>query len=200
MPAAHNARWGYALYGLESTLQYPFLLREDEGCAAFLQRLMEREGAVLKTVNGNYTGISIPYAQDLPARQTIQITAKQPGVRYIRRAGVKYAGIVIQTPYTEVTATDTDVETGAEAVPVFAPVTDAVTAGRWARGLLLHHNRKAETLHMPMELNTGITALMRINIDSTTDADGAWIVEEAEHDLFHKKTAVKLLRCLTGIQ
>ena len=73
-------------------------------------------------------------------------------------------------------------------------------AGRWARGLLLHHNRRAETLRLQSELNAGLTAMARIDIESATDMDGAWIVDEVEHDMVDSRTTARLLRCLTTIR
>ena len=55
------------LYGFDGELDYPFVLRQNEGCAAFLQRLMRWEGGVLKTFDGRFVGISCAYAQSLHA-------------------------------------------------------------------------------------------------------------------------------------
>ena len=95
---------GYALYGPDKGLQYPFLLRNNEGCAAFLSRLMEWEGAALKAVNGRLTGIGITMPRTIAAKQTIQIKADQDGVQHIRRNGVKLSSITVRTPYAEATA------------------------------------------------------------------------------------------------
>ena len=196
---AAECAMGYALYGPDSGLVYPYLMRNHEGCAAFLNRLMEWEGAALKAVNGRLVGIGIPYAQTLDAKQTIQITANQDGVRHIRRNGVKLSSVTIRTPFAQASAVDTDAVQGDAAVFTHVPATDNVTAGRWARGLLLHHNRRAETLRLQSELNAGMTALARIDIESATDMRGNWLVDEVEHDMIENRTTTQLLRCLTTI-
>lgn len=190
----------YALYGINGEILYPFLLRANEGYAAFLSRLMEREGAVLKAVNGRLTGIGIPYAQNLTARQTIKITPEQQGVTHIKRAGTKYAGLVVRTPYAEASAIDTQETTGDTPVYTDLYASNDIIAGRWARGLLLQHNRRAELLRLEqMKFNAGMTALARVNVQSQTDIQGEWIVDEAEHDLLNKTTSVKLLRCISMV-
>ena len=50
-----------------------------------------------------------------------------------------------------------------------------------------------------MEYNPGLTAMTRIDVDSPTDADGQWLIDEVEHDFFHKKSKAKLLRCVSAI-
>ena len=189
----------YALYGPDSGLVYPYLMRNYEGCAAFLNRLMEWEGAALKAVNGRLVGIGILYAQALDAKQTIQITVNQDGVRHIRRNGVKLSSFTIRTPFAESTAVDTDAVQGDAIVLTHLPATDNVMAGRWARGLLLHQNRRAETLRLQSELNAGMTAMARIDIESATDMHGNWLVDEVEHDMIENRTTAQLLRCLTTI-
>lgn len=196
---AAECEMGHALYGPDGGLLYPFLTRNNEGCAAFLGRLMEWEGAALKAVNGRLTGIGITYAQDIASKQTIQIAANQDGVTHIRRNGVKLSSVTVRTPYAEATALDTDAAHGDALVLTHLPAADDMVAGRWARGMLLHHNRRAETLRLQTEMNAGMTALARIDIESATDMNGEWMIDEVEHDLVDNRTNARLLRCLTTV-
>ena len=48
------------IYGISGNIKYPCLMRENEGCAAFLNRLGKCEGIALKACNGLFRGIYIP--------------------------------------------------------------------------------------------------------------------------------------------
>lgn len=56
-----------------------------------------------------------------------------------------------------------------------------------------------EELTVGMEYNPGLTAMTRIDVDSPTDADGQWLIDEVEHDFFRKTSKAKLLRCVKTI-
>ena len=77
---------------------------------------------------------------------------------------------------------------------------DNAQAGRWARGLLLTHNREAEEIRLETTLNTRLSAMARVDVNGGTDMDGNWIVDEAEHDLYNKTSSVRLLRVIGTIQ
>lgn len=190
----------YRLYGLDGRLHYTYLERQNEGCAAFLDRLMQLEGAVLKVVEGRFCCISIPWAQEQPVAQTVGLTAEQGGVQYINQEGTRLAGLTIRTPWGEAMAQDTAVKGYSHPVLTVLPARDVVQAGRWARGKLLHHNRQAERLRMKTRLNTGMTAVARVDIESTAQQHGEWLVDEVEHDLIKGKTSAVLLRCINTIR
>jgi len=187
------------LYGVERGLVYPYLLRQNEGCAAFLSRVMHMEGAVLKTLSGRYTGIGIEAAQDIAANATIELSAKQAGVTYARRGNTKYASVTVRTPYASASAYDESAMQGGDMVICDLPAMDNATAGRWARGLLLIHNRSAEILTIESEFNVGFTAMARIDIDSATDTAGEWMVDEVEHDFTNRRSRAKLLKCIRTV-
>lgn len=67
-------------------------------------------------------------------------------------------------------------------------------------GLLMKHNRQTESLHIKTQLDTGMTAMVKVNIESETEAAGEWLVEEAVHDLKNNKTSMTLYRCRNGIR
>ena len=156
------------LFGIDEDITYTYLMRHKEGAPAFLSRILQYEGAVLKALNGRLTAISIEYAQTMAAVQTIEISADQAGTHYLRRDDIKLAGITIKTPYATGGAEDADAPYGQREVFTDHPVTDAAQAARWARGLLLCHNRIAEELTVNMEFNPGMTAMTRIDIESAT--------------------------------
>ena len=191
----------YSLFGLDGGTVIPYIQQTDESSAAFLCRLLMLEGAKLKCVNGRYTAIGLAYAQGLSVQRTVDIISEQSGVRFLR-TGVKTKTLTLETPYAKATAEDLAVENdyiqyrpGGE-----YPVMNAAQAGRWARGLLLEKNRECETLSLDTELDNGFSALVRFDVTGGTDADGAWLVEEAEHDLIRETSRAELRRCITTIQ
>lgn len=189
-----------SLHGMNGHVRYPYLIRREEGPAAFMDRLLGWEGAVLKTMNGCFTCIDISYAQSLPATRKLTLKADDAGVRHLRRDDLKLAKMVLNTPYGSATATDTAVENGIYEMITDLPVQGYAEASRWARGLLLCRNRQAEELTLNTEFNAAYTAMVRIDIDSDSETAGEWIIDEAEHDLILGKSHLKLLRCITSIR
>lgn len=196
---AAKTQMGCRLYGMDGSITYPYLIRRNESCAAFLARLMRMEGAALKTYGGRYTAISIGAAQDGAVSETLRIDADRYGVRYRRRSGQKVQSCIVKTPYASAAAADAAVPSGACMVVCDAPAMDDVTAGRWARGLLLCANRQAETLDIETELDIAMTAMCRIDIVSASDLSGAWLVDEVKHDFVRKRSTARLLRCIRTI-
>lgn len=191
---------GFRIFGIDGKIHYPYLQRENEGAAAFLQRVAAWEGAVLKTYSGRLTVIGIAAAQELPAAETIHISAKQDGVLYQRRENAKLKHLTVVTPYAEVTATDTGAKMQDLESKISLPAVDAATAGRWARGQLLCINRKAETLEISSDLHMNWTAMLRVDVTGDTDASGEWLIDEVTHDLINNTSKAKLLRCVKTIK
>ena len=183
-------------YGISAALTYPFILRRNEGCAAFLDRLGNWEGAVIKTFNGAFRAISVEYAQGLAAKKNLVITTDQKGVRYTRRDNIKLRGVSVHTPFAQATAHDP--AAGGDNHPVFThlPARDIAQAKRFARGMLMMHNRKAETLSISSSFDAGMTSMIRVDVEGNTDANGRWLVDEVEHDLKNGTSTAKLLRVL----
>lgn len=190
----------WQLYGIEGGFRYPYMTREDEGCAAFLNRIASWEGLALKAMGGSFRGISIPWAQSREAIQRFTITPDQTGVKYTRKQNEKRASLTIRTPWAEATAKDSAAAGGWQQIRADMPAMDEITAGRWARGLLLHMNRMAETLTMETSFNPNMTAMVRVGIDGNTEAAGEWIVDEAEHDIKNGKSTFKMLRVIDTIK
>lgn len=191
---------GNALYGVDAGIVFPYAIRQNESAPAFLNRLLRLEGAVLKTLNGKFVAISVEYAQSLEAEQTIRVSSDQAQVRYIRRDNAKLSGITILTPYAQSAAEDAYAAYGQHEIYTEYPATDNAQAGRWARGLLLAHNRDQEELTIGSEFNPGFTAMTRIDIESAADFGGEWIIDQVEHDLLNGKSCAKLLRCVHTIR
>lgn len=188
------------LYGISAGTAYPYMIRENETCTAFLDRLLIMEGGRLKCMNGKLRGIGIEYAQGQAATQCIELEATQLQARYQRRDDMKWSGITVMSPFAKASAYDSSVDGDNQPVVTTLPALDGAQAGRWARGLLLNHNRQAEELNMSMEFNAGLTAFARIDIESDTDANGEWVVDETEHDLILLKSTARLFRCITTIR
>lgn len=188
-----------AVYGTDSGIPIPYIEQSCETPAAFLDRLFLWEGFALKCVNGRYTAISIPWAQERSPFASLRVTASQDGARY-QRGGQKLRALTVSGPYGTAEATDSDVGESHPSLTVNGlPVRNAGQAARWARGLLLHINRATESLTLETEYNPAMTALCRVNVTGGTDADGAWLADEVTHDLMDRTTTVRLYRCLTGI-
>ena len=188
------------IFGIDEKIIIPYAERDNEGCAAFLHRLLTLESAALKCVNGRYAAIGIQYAQDKTPKQTINFTSKQRGAQYIRN-GMAYKGLTIKTPYAEATAEDTGVaDSHMKVVTGCIPALNNIQAGRWARGKLVSINQKCESVYMQSDFNPGFTAMVRVDITGDTDANGEWLIEDVEHDLINLKTTTTLRRCIRTIR
>lgn len=188
----------YRIYGIEGKIRYPYILRKDEGCAAFLSRLAKLEGAALKTYSGRLTMIGIEVAQKIRPNETMQISVRQLGSAYQRKE-IKYKTLTIKTPYVSVTATDSAAEKGVGKIYCDIPAADAATAGRWARGMLLTHNRKADTMTLHTTFRSTWSAMVRIDITGDTEANGQWIIDEVEHDFIENTSRAVMLRCIESV-
>lgn len=191
---------GSGLYGVDGGFRYPFLIRENEGCAAFLERLCRMEGIALKAWSGKYKAIGIEYAQYLDPVRSWTVVAEQDGVRYQHQPRKKLSSLTVRSPWAEATARDSAAKNGSQLVISTLPAMDNAQAGRWARGLLLYNNRRADVLTITTKLEPRSTAMARANIDGNTEANGEWLIEEAEHDLYNGTTITKLMRCVTTIR
>lgn len=187
------------IYGVEGAYRYSTLMRENEGCAAFAERICQMEGVALKAFNGAFRGIGIEYAQGLAESRAWTLEAEQNGVRYEHRPGIKYSAITVRSPWAEASARDTEAENGAHITIGGLSAMDNATAGRWARGLLLCHNREADRLRIEMKLDIKATAMVKARIDGNTGANGHWLIDEAIHDLYNGRTTVNLLRVVESI-
>ncbi|MGN0996556.1 MAG: hypothetical protein ACI4PG_06585, partial [Candidatus Ventricola sp.] len=151
---AAECRMGFAAYGMDKDMTYRYLSRTEQTGMASADWLCRMEGAVLKLYDGQFVAIGIADAQKREAVQTIALESGQEGTYYRRRAGERLRGIRLITPHADGSAQDDgadgeDWETRAD-----LPVHDDRQAGRWAAGMLLHHNRMTETL----ELTTGFSS------------------------------------------
>ena len=188
------------LFGVDGRLPYTFVLRPYEGAGAFLNRVGEWEGLCVKTRDNAILGVSVTYAQEMETRAGIYIDAIQEGVTWQSCKRGKYASLTVQTPWAKATAWDTGMN-GINALTITnLPAMDNTQAGRWARGLLLMHNRQAETLEIEKELDTSLAPMDKVNISGDTAMNGDWIVNETEHDFINKRTTLEMLRCIETVK
>ena len=200
MTCAKISGMDYRLYGVDPHTKIPYIEMDNEGCSAFLNRLMCLESATLKCVNGRYTAIGIGYAQDKEPCQTIKLSARQNGYQHMRN-GMAFRKIEINTPYANATAEDTsvpDTHRNILADDIF-PLDD-IQGKRWCKGRLLDLNRKTESLYIQTDFNPGLTAMVRVDIQGNTDATGEWLVEEVVQDLKNRKTTSLMHRCIRTIE
>ncbi len=111
---------------------------------------------------------------------------------------MSWTGVTIDTPFGKGSARDGGATGQSVVISDLAVDSDAM-AYRWARGILLAHNRQAEVLNIEMDFNPGYTAMVRIDVKSTTDAAGNWIIDNVEQNLLDGRTKAKMLRCVSTI-
>ena len=186
------------LWGINGSVAYEYLLRDLETNTAFMQRLISLEGGILKAMGGKFAAIGIEYAQRNKAMQTRKMEGDSLSVRYTDRRDGKWGGGEIVTPYGHGIARDTAAEGRMHTVTDIC-VNGNAEANRWAKGMLIEHNRQAETVDIDMEFNPGLTAMARVDIESRTEMEGSWIVDRATHDLMGGWTKARLLRCVNTI-
>lgn len=188
------------LYGANGTIRYEYIQRKNEGCAALLQRICGWEGMELKAFNGIFRCVSIEYAQSLEAVRAWSIDADQDGVTYRHQPGTKWSSVTVLTPWAEATAMDSDAKNGSAKIISGLPAFDTATAGRWARGILLTHNRQADRLRIGMRFDPGAAAMTKARISGNTGASGEWLIDEVEQDLYNETTTVNLLRVINTVR
>ncbi len=190
---------GFSLYGVSGGLDYSYIVRENEGGAEFVARIAAMEGSVLKIVNGAYKLIGIEYAQGLGKCATLYVDTTQPNAVYTKTGQEKYGGIRVVTPFAQANATDGAAKGYIKTISNL-PAKTAGQAGRWARGLLISHNRTAEILTIrDAEFNPAFTAMAHVEVQGNTEAAGDWLVDEVDQDLYNKRSTIRLLKFVTGI-
>lgn len=194
---ASECDMGAKQYGISNPF-YEYMLRENLSAPVFMERLANLEGAVLKSLGGDYVSIGVNYAQGLTATHEIELEKGQMSSKYIDRRDLSWSSVRIDTPFGSGLAMDVSA-TGQNLVITDLAVDNDAQAKRWARGLLLMHNRQSETLEISMDFNAGYTSMLPVNVISSTDANGNWIIHETEQDLLNGKTKAKLLRCISTI-
>lgn len=189
----------FQIFGIEKSTRIPYIMRENESCASFLNKIATLEGALFKVINGKYTLIGIQYAQERRPISEISITADQDGVDY-KKSGGTLRGLSIITPYAKGEAKDSAVDDGkAKEEITHLPALNNIQAARWARNILTAKNRKCESVEIKSEFHPAWSALSRINISGGTDADGEWLIEEVEHDIEKDRSSAILYRCIGSI-
>lgn len=189
----------YRIYGMDPGMIYAFLVRDGESSPAFLARIAEMEGAMLKTYAGRFTMIDILTAQKLPAMETMEINADMPGIYYQRTENQKIKTFVACTTGNQVSAQDTAVLSGKTVMWGNCPARQYATAGRWARGRLLTNNRKAEKLVISSDFRGAWTAMVRVDVRSDAGFGGKWIADEVTHDFVSEKSSITLLKCVETV-
>lgn len=189
---------GARLWGINGGIQYEYLLRDNMSAPVFMQQLANREGAVLKALDGNYTAIGVLYAQGIQAMHKLKLEDDQLDSEYIDRRDLSWSSVQIVTPFGTGTAFDKNARGQSQLLTNITVDNDAM-AYRWAKNILLMHNRMSETLQIEMDFNPGYTAMVRIDVESETDAAGEWMIQEVEQNLVDGRTKTKMLRCVTGI-
>ena len=186
------------LYGINGAIRYDYLMRRNLPAPAFLEELARMEGAVLKTLDGAFAMIGIEYAQAIRPSHTIELRADQEDAPYTEH-GQPWGSVTIRTPFGSGTARANGVS-GLNQVITDLPVDDDAQAYRWAKGLLMHHNRACEILRLETEFNPGYTAMGRVNVESNSKRSGEWIIDSVEHDLIGNKSRAKLYRCTGNVK
>lgn len=189
---------GEGIYGLDGDVRYRYMLRRNEGSAAFLERLCRMEGMALMALNGAFRALSVAWAQRRAASVDLWIDTDQPEVTHRRQPAERASALTVYAPGIRVTARDS-LGISQNTRSVALPATDAAQAGRWARGLLLMENRECERVTMKSAFNAAMKPMVRAQIEGPTDATGSWLVDSVEQDLKDGGTEAVLLRCVESI-
>ena len=197
---AIESAMGSKLWGIDRRTRIGYITRNDEGSAAFLERIARMEGCVLKCWNGIYTFIGIENAQMEQAKQCLTIDAGTQGTRYTKTDGARIRGLRVVSPYGSYEATDDGADGKDVRLRCDLPVNSVSEAVRWAKGLLLAHNRMSETLSITSEFNIAWTAMARIDVNGTTDANGAWVIDGVTHDFINRTSEAECLRVINTIR
>lgn len=197
---AAECRMGFAAYGANTDVRYRYMTRTNQTGAAFADWLCRMEGAALKLYDGMFLAIGIEEAQNGDAVQTLELAEDQQEAYYRRRAGERLRGISLVTPHADGSAEDADAAGADWEKHAEMPALDDRQAGRWAAGMLLHHNRQAETLEMTTGFSKELTAMARVDVESSTDAAGEWIIGSVTHDLVRETSTLRMARCLRAIR
>lgn len=189
---------GAKQYGVNGGTTYEYLLRDNMSAPVFLQQLLNREGAVLKSLDGDFAAIGVLYAQNIAAMHEMELDDDQFGSEYIDRRDMNWGGVEIKTLFGNGSARDSNAA-GTTRVLTDITVDNDAMAYRWAKNILLMHNRQSEILNIEMDFNPGFTAMVRVDVKSKTDAAGQWLVDTVEQNLLDGRTKARLLRCVTTI-
>lgn len=190
----------WKLWGIPPHTKYAYISRRAESAAAFLSKIAEMEGATLKVFDGTFLMISITEAQELPALETMRLKANQTGTVYTKNELRKTGRLTVIAPFGSVSAEDPGAAGSHEETETMLPAGDAVTAGRWARGLLLCANRRAEQLTVQDKFHPGWTAMVRVDVTGDTAANGAWLVDNVCHDFVNGTSRAEFVRKVTTVR
>ena len=188
------------IYGVSRDIPYAYLLRKQETAAGLLARVGEWEGMTVKAYDGVFRGIGITYAQERARAAAMSLDAEGGGAVYRNRPRVKWAGVEVRSPWAAASARDTAVTSGEIRVFPNLPARTVEQAGRWARGLLLSHNRTAETLEVSEKLNTDLLSMARADVTADGAMGGKWIIDEAEHDFVNETTRAVMYRVIGTVR
>ena len=190
----------WKLWGVPESIVYPYISRRAESAAAFLSQIAEMEGAVLKVFNGTFLMISVAAAQELPAAETVNLKANQKGIVYTKNELRKAGKLTVIAPCGNFGAEDQGAVGRPGETKTMLPARDGVTAGRWARGLLLCANRRAEQLTVQDKFHPGWTAMVRVDVTGDTAANGAWLVDNVCHDFVNGTSRAEFVRKVTTVR
>lgn len=187
-----------ALFGIDGSIKYHYLLRRHETPLAFLQRLATMEGAVLKCVGGKMNLIGIDYAQALNPVRKMNLSVAEQGLFYTNLEGKKIEQLGVNGPERIAWAWDNGASTGRRMV-LNEHCADMIQAKRWACGALKCGNRQCERIEITTEIDGALTAMMPVEIVSADLANGRWLVQEAAHDLVNRQTKAVFVRQIDSV-
>lgn len=187
------------LYGVDGSIRYPWVERQNESMLNMLCRILGREGAKLKVNGGKIRAIGVDWAESRVAALTIPVYYDTEGIYHRTRCGGKAGSLTVKGT-GEATAYDSDSAQGIDIRYTGLPAHDNVCAGRWARNLLKDYNRQAEALEMDIGLNLAFTGMERIDVQGDTEASGKWMVDTAIHDFFNRRSSVRMVRVIDTIR
>lgn len=187
------------LFGVSGSAKCAFEIRNNETAPAFAQRILRREGAILKAMDGKLVGISLAYAQGLQTACGIRLDEGSEQTGYIREDAKRMSGADVQTAFASGSASDDEGKAGRIWLGNLPAESDA-QAAKWARGILLYENSMCERLKLAMEFMPEVSALCRVQIEGSAQTEGMWNVLEAQHEMIKKETRLVLFRIAQGVR
>ena len=188
-----------ALYGVDESVRYPYVIRQDETVPGMLQRLLKLEGAMLKCFDQKLIVVDLLWAQEREPVRTLEMGTDMAGVKHNKTQGKGYSRCVVKSPYGEGFAIDRNSDASGTLFIDKEPVFNSIQATRYARASIMNENRGNEQLQWSIDFDTSMTGLVRVDIEAPGELGGKWLVEQVKHDHITRKSDCVFLRCMDGI-
>jgi len=192
------ARYGFELqtYSIENYL-YNRLDQNDQADFEFLAFRCMLEGYVLKITNRKIVIYDERYMENKEAVKTIYLSDFDGNFKFVNKSTGIYAACRVSNG---------TIQSEYKVSGIYGPtlnisnivVTNQAEAERYARNILRHHNKYEQTGKFQIQLDTGLSAGVNIQIAGVGMADGKQFCEQITHRFTENKTILNLRSPLEG--